>query len=118
LLNSYLFVLLFGIISIVLVSLLTVLPRLLAPRSGGKKKLATYECGMEPYGDAWIQFSVKYYLVALLFVAFDVEVFFLVPWAVVYRELQGIVYWLEVVLFFAILMLALAYAWAKGIFKW
>lgn len=117
-LESYAYVFLFSIISIVFVTIVTIVPRILSPKGLGEKKLTTYECGEEPIGDAWIQFNVRYYLVALLFVAFDVEVFFLIPWAMVYKNLQGLIFWLEVFLFFAILVLALAYAWAKGVFEW
>lgn len=117
-LESYAYVFLFSIISIVFVTIVTIVPRILSPKGLGEKKLTTYECGEEPIGDAWIQFNVRYYLVALLFVAFDVEVFFLIPWAMVYKNLQGLIFWLEVFLFLAILVLALAYAWAKGVFEW
>lgn len=117
-LESYAYVFLFSIISIVFVTIVTIVPRILSPKGLGEKKLTTYECGEEPIGDAWIQFNVRYYLVALLFVAFDVEVFFLIPWAMVYKNLQGLIFWLEVFLFLAILALALAYAWAKGVFEW
>ncbi len=117
-LESYSYVFLFSIISIIFVSIVTILPKLIAPKAIGDKKLTTYECGEEPIGDAWIQFNVRYYLVALLFVAFDVEVFFLIPWAMVYNDLTGLIFWFEIFLFVGILAFALIYAWAKGVFEW
>jgi NADH-quinone oxidoreductase subunit A len=98
-----------------------VLAFLLAPRRGRaicKKTLESIECGMEPIGPAWIRFGVVYYLYALIFVAFSVDVLFLFPVAVVYNETPG---WLElgeVVLFVAILTLVVVYAWKKGVFTW
>lgn len=117
-LHSYIYVFLFSIISVVFVTLVTLIPKIISPKAVGEKTLTTYECGEEPIGEAWIQFNVRYYLVALLFVAFDVEIFFLVPWAMVFRELSGLIYWFEVFLFLAILAIALIYAWAKGVFEW
>lgn len=78
---------------------------------------STYECGMPPVGDSWIQFNVRYYLIALLFVIFDVEAIFLFPWAVVFREL-GVIAFLEMGVFLGVLILGLAYAWRKGALEW
>lgn len=117
-LHSYIYVFLFSVISVVFVTLVTLIPKLISPKAVGEKTLTTYECGEEPIGEAWIQFNVRYYLVALLFVAFDVEVSFLIPWAMVFRNLQGLIFWFEVFLFLAILAVALVYAWAKGVFEW
>lgn len=117
-LESYTYVFLFSIISIIFATIVTLIPRLISPKAVGEKKLTTYECGEEPIGEAWIQFNVRYYLVALLFVAFAVEIFFLIPWAMVYKDLPGLIFLFEVVLFLAILSIAIAYAWVKGVFEW
>lgn len=81
------------------------------------RKITTYECGEEPVGNAWIQFNMRYYVFALLFVAFDVETIFLFPWAVVYKKL-GTFALIEAFIFIAILLIGLVYAWAKGALKW
>jgi len=78
------------------------------------------ECGMEPIGDAWIRYSAVYYLYALIFVAFAVDVLFLIPVALVYNRLPelGIRDFVEVVIFVGILSLVIVYAWKKGLFEW
>ena len=78
------------------------------------------ECGMEPIGDAWIRYSAVYYLYALVFVAFAVDVLFLIPVALVYDRIPdfGIRDFVEVILFVAILSLVIVYAWKKGFFEW
>lgn len=78
---------------------------------------ATYECGEEPAGKAWIRFHPRYYLVALVFVLFDVETAFLAPWALATRELGGFAV-VEMVVFVAVLLLGWAYAWRKGALRW
>jgi len=91
---------------------------LLAPRSRWAQTLDTYECGMDPIGPAWIRYGVLYYLYALMFLAFDVDVLYLFPAAIAYRKVPGFGVALEVILFIAILALAIAYAWRKGVFTW
>jgi NADH-quinone oxidoreductase subunit A len=91
---------------------------LLAPRGRWTKTLDTYECGMEPVGPAWIRYGVVYYLYALMFLAFDVDVLYLFPVALAYRSTPGFTVALEVLLFIAILSLAIAFAWRKGVFTW
>lgn len=76
------------------------------------------ECGMEPIGDAWIRYSAVYYLYALVFVAFAVDVLFLIPVALVYDRQFPIRDLVELVIFVAILSLVIVYAWKKGIFEW
>lgn len=78
------------------------------------------ECGMEPIGDAWIRYSAVYYLYALIFVAFAVDVLFLIPVALVYDRIpgMGIRDFVEVLLFVAVLSLVIVYAWKKGFFEW
>ena len=76
------------------------------------------ECGVEPIGEAWVRFGVVYYLYALMFLAFDVDVLFLFPVALAYDTLPGIRDFVEIVIFVGILSLAIIYAWKKGVFKW
>jgi NADH-quinone oxidoreductase subunit A len=76
------------------------------------------ECGMEPIGDAWIRYSAVYYLYALVFVAFAVDVLYLVPVAVVYNRVFPVRDFVELVLFVGILSLVIVYAWKKGVFEW
>jgi NADH-quinone oxidoreductase subunit A len=78
------------------------------------------ECGMEPIGDAWIRYSAVYYLYALVFVAFAVDVLFLIPVAVVYNRIEGFVIrdFVELVIFVGVLSLVIVYAWKKGVFEW
>lgn len=76
------------------------------------------ECGMEPIGEAWIRFGIVYYLYALIFLAFDVDVLFLFPVAMAYNKGFGMLDFVEVVIFVGILSLAIIYAWKKGVFTW
>lgn len=89
----------------------------LAPHKPSEKKLSTYECGEETVGGSWIQYNVRYYLIGLAFVIFDVEVIFLVPWALTLKSL-GLFAFVEMVIFLFILFLGLAYAWRKGALEW
>ena len=90
---------------------------LIRPRRFSEEKLTTYECGESPEGSAWVQFNIRFYVFALIFIVFDVEVVFLFPWAVVFREL-GMLAFLEGLVFIAILVVALAYVWRKGDLEW
>lgn len=76
------------------------------------------ECGMDPIGEAWVKFGIVYYLYALMFLAFDVDVLFLFPVAVAYDSVFAIRDFVEIVIFVGILSLAVVYAWTKGVFKW
>jgi NADH:ubiquinone oxidoreductase subunit 3 (subunit A) len=91
--------------------------RLLAPYRPGGQKNEPYECGAAPVGPAWVQFNVAYYLTALLFLVFDVEAAFLYPWAVVFREV-GLVGLIEAFIFVMVVLVALVYAWRKGVLEW
>lgn len=90
---------------------------LVQPKAPGYLKHKTYECGMKPFGDSRIQFDVKYYLFALLFLIFDIEAVFLFPWAVSFDKL-GLFALVEAFIFIGILILGLAYAWKKDALKW
>ena len=90
---------------------------LVQPKAPNKTKQSTYECGMTPFGDSRIQFGVKYYMYALLFIIFDIEAVFLFPWAVSYNKL-GIFALIEAMIFIVILVIGLVYAWKKDALKW
>jgi NAD(P)H-quinone oxidoreductase subunit 3 len=87
------------------------------PRRAGAERRTTYESGMEPVGGAWIQFNIRYYMFALVFVIFDVETVFLYPWAVAFSQL-GLLAFVEALIFIAILVVGLVYAWRKGALEW
>ena len=96
---------------------MVVIAWLLGPRSAGVVKGEAFECGNPPSGSAWGRFPVKFYLTAILFIVFDIEVVFLYPWAVVLRRL-GWVGFAEVLFFAGFLGLALLYVWRKGALEW
>nr|YP_010118545.1 NADH-plastoquinone oxidoreductase subunit 3 [Pohlia cruda]QQY86641.1 NADH-plastoquinone oxidoreductase subunit 3 [Pohlia cruda] len=83
----------------------------------GPEKFTSYESGIEPMGDAWIQFQIRYYMFALVFVIFDIETVFLYPWAMSFNEL-GLSAFIEALVFVFILILGLVYAWRKGALEW
>ena len=90
---------------------------LLRPKKPNPRKASTYECGLEPRGDAWVQYKVQYYVFGLAFLVFDVEAALLVPWAVAYQALELYAV-LEGILFLFILLGALVYVWRKGALQW
>jgi NADH-quinone oxidoreductase subunit A len=116
-LTVYASVLVFLALIVGLLLFMLVLWKLLRPARSSEEKLTTYECGEEPVGNAWIQFNIRFYVFALIFVVFDVEAVFLLPWATVFRQL-GLVAYLEGLVFIAILVVALAYVWRKGDLAW
>jgi len=91
--------------------------KVIRPSRYSEEKLTTYECGENPTGSAWIQFNIRFYVFALIFIVFDVEAVFLLPWAVVFRELGPLAF-VEGLVFIAILVVALAYVWRKGDLEW
>jgi len=91
--------------------------RLLAPQNPNPVKNSTYECGEETVGPTWIRFNSRFYVVALIFLIFDVEVLFLFPWALNLREL-GLFAWIDMAIFIVILVVGLAYVWGKGDLEW
>ncbi|MBI3990209.1 MAG: NADH-quinone oxidoreductase subunit A [candidate division NC10 bacterium] len=99
-----------------------VLSRLLRPKRPTPEKLTTYECGEEPIGGSWIRFHVRYYLYALVYIVFAVEVIFLYPWAVIFKDFikegLGALAFLEMLVFIIILLLGFIYAWRKGALEW
>jgi NADH-quinone oxidoreductase subunit A len=109
-----------SVVGIVLLVVGTLLGRLFAPKGralGGAEKLSPYECGFEAFEDAHMQFDVRYYLIAILFIAFDLEIAFVFPWAVIFRSL-GVVGLVEMGIFLGLLVLGFVYAWKKGALEW
>ena len=115
-LSQYFHILLFTVIGLTFGSALLGVAALVRTR-GSQKDASPYECGMEPVGVAWVSPNIRFYVFALLFVIFDVEVLFVFPWAVQFRNL-GMGGYVEVMIFAAVLFLGLIYAWRKGALKW
>ncbi len=110
-------VLVFLIFGCLFVGINLLLSRLIQTRNPHPGKLSTYECGEIPIGTGWIQFNIRFYVIALVFLIFDVEVVFLFPWAVVFKEL-GTFAFVEMMIFVFMLLVGLAYVWAKGDLEW
>ena len=94
-----------------------IVSHLIVPRKPTPEKLAPYECGMPPVGDARERQSVKFYLVAMIFLLFDIEVAFLYPWALAIRDLRWVGL-IQIVVFFALLVIGFVYIWRKGVLDW
>lgn len=101
----------FGVVTLFVIS------PLVRARGKDARQSIAYECGMEPIGSAYTPADIRFYLFALLFVIFDVEALFLIPWAVVFKEL-GMVGFIEMLGFIAVLFFGLIYAWRKGALEW
>ncbi len=104
---------------VVLGAIPVVLPLIISPRARGRKTRDTYECGVDTIGSAWVRFDIAYYLFALIFVAFEVDVLYILPIAVIYDS--GTYVWrdfIELTIFIGILFLAIVYAWRKGVLHW
>jgi NADH:ubiquinone oxidoreductase subunit 3 (subunit A) len=118
---GYLFAALFflGGIGFVLFSLTLAdtLNALLLKRKPAKDKLLTYESGETPIGSAWVQYPLAFYIFALLFVAFDVDIVFILSWAVIFKQLSWFGF-VEIVFFIVTLAIGLVYAWRKGVVRW
>lgn len=126
-LTDFGYILLFVIAGLVLLGVVLTVAKILRPERPNEEKLTTYESGEDPTGNANIQFNVRFYVVALIFVLFEVELLFLFPWAVVFgnedliAQTNGAWGWFamaEMTVFIGILILGLAYAWAKGYLDW
>ena len=106
-----------SVVAIIFVIVPLVIAWLVAPSNKTKEKLETYECGEVVEGSAWLQFNIRFYVIALIFLIFDVEVVFLFPWAVVFKEL-GLLALIEMGIFLLILVVGLAYVWVKSDLDW
>ena len=116
-LGEYLPILLFLAVSTVVGVALLVLGKMLGPSRPESDKLSPYECGFEAFEDAHMQFDVRYYLIAILFIAFDLEIAFVFPWAVIFRSL-GVAGLYEMGVFLGLLVLGFVYCWKKGALEW
>ncbi len=116
-LSQFATVLVFILLGAVTVALMLLVSRLLQPRNPTAVKLSTYECGEVPYGSSWVQFNIRFYVVALIFIIFDVEVALLYPWAVIFQRL-GLLAFVEAFIFIVILLAGLAYLWKEGDLEW
>jgi NADH:ubiquinone oxidoreductase subunit 3 (subunit A) len=115
---SFASVLLFLVVGLFFLAFTLVLSRLIqAKGKPGADKYMSYECGEVPEGSAWIRFNIRFYVFALIFIIFDVEIVFLLPWAVVFRTLGSFAF-IEGLIFIAILAVGLAYVWKKGDLEW
>ena len=115
--QNYVPILLMLAVVVLLAGGMLVLSWLLGERRPSRAKLTAYECGMTPTGDARQRFSVKFYLVAMVFILFDVEVIFLYPWAVVFHQLRMFGF-IEMLLFLVLVVAGFAYLWKKGVLDW
>ncbi|WP_274362588.1 NADH-quinone oxidoreductase subunit A [Paenibacillus thermotolerans] len=115
--NNYVLVAIFIGLGVFLPVAALTLGRFLRPHNPTPEKQTTYESGNEPVGSGHVRFNIRYYLYALMFVIFDVEAVFLYPWAVAYDQL-GLFAVIEMLIFVSLLVVGLAYAWKKKVFKW
>ncbi len=116
-LTRYFPILLFVFIALGFGVVTLLLSYLVQPKYPEPEKLSAYECGSEPFSDARMPFPVRYYIFAMLFVIFDIEVIFLYPWAVTFDKL-GFIGLMEMLIFIALFLVAYAYAWRKGALEW
>lgn len=116
-LSRYFPILLFVGIAMAFGVVTLVLSYVVQPKYPESEKLSAYECGSEPFSDARMPFPVRYYIFAMLFVIFDIEVIFLYPWAVVYGQI-GLFGLVEMLVFIALFLVAYVYAWRKGALEW
>ncbi|NIM20257.1 MAG: NAD(P)H-quinone oxidoreductase subunit 3 [Candidatus Latescibacteria bacterium] len=115
--SKYAPVVLLFVIALAIPVLMIGIATIVGPRRLGVKKKVPFECGTEPIGDTRKRFSVRFFLVALLFIVFDVEAVFIFPWAVLFRQL-GLFGFIEMAVFLFILILGLVYVWKKGALEW
>ena len=117
LLQDYLPLVIFIAVSMALGAALLIAPFLVAYKQPDPEKLSAYECGFNAFDDARMKFDVRFYLVAILFIIFDLEVTFLFPWAVVYGQLGVYGFW-SMMVFLGVLTIGFAYEWKKGALEW
>ena len=115
--NEWLFIGIFLLLAGIFPAIPIIFSRIIAPRKNNPLKVETYECGIETVGETWVRFKVQYYIFALVFLIFDVELVFLFPWAVAFDFLPLFAV-LEGVLFVIILAAGLVYAWRTGALEW
>ncbi len=116
-LGNYFPILLFIFVALAFGVVTLVISYLVQPKYPEPEKLSAYECGSEPFSDARMPFPVRYYIFAMLFVIFDIEVIFLYPWAVVFSKI-GLIGLIEMLIFIGLFVVAYVYAWRKGALEW
>jgi NADH-quinone oxidoreductase subunit A len=116
-LENYFPILLFILIGLAIGALILVIGKLLGPNKPDPEKLSPYECGFEAFEDARMKFDVRYYLIAILFILFDLEIAFLFPWAIVLNEI-GLFGFGAMMVFLSILVVGFVYEWKKGALEW
>ncbi|MBI2321933.1 MAG: NADH-quinone oxidoreductase subunit A [Chloroflexi bacterium] len=116
-LEAYLPIAVLAALAVGMAAILLLVPPLVAPSDPSERKLAPYECGVEPVGSARIRFPAKFALIAMLFIVFDVEAAFFYPWAVAYRDL-GLTGLVAMFTFILVLLVGYVYAWKKGALQW
>lgn len=116
-LENYLPILIFLIVGLVLGVVMFVVGYVLGPRQPDSEKSSPYECGFEAFEDARMKFDVRYYLVAILFIIFDLEIAFFFPWAVALRDIGMVGFW-AMMIFLAVLVAGFIYEWRKGALEW
>ncbi len=117
LLGDYLPLIVFIVIATVISGALLLAPFLVAYQAPDAEKLSAYECGFNAFDDARMKFDVRFYLVSLLFIIFDLEVAFLFPWAVAFRGIGAVGFW-SMIVFLAVLTVGFVYEWKKGALEW
>ena len=117
LISDYLPLVIFIVLSALICASMLVAPFLLAYRNPDSEKLSAYECGFNPFDDARMKFDVRFYLVSLLFIIFDLEVAFLFPWAAAFRDIGASGFW-SMIVFLGVLTVGFVYEWKKGALEW
>jgi len=116
-LNSFLPILIMLVLAILFAVVTIIASNFIGKKTYEPGKLKPYECGVEPTGEPHIRFDIKFYLIAIFFLLFDIEALFLFPWAVIFSKL-GFLGFIEMFLFIVILVIGLLYVWLKGALKW
>jgi len=122
-LENYFSVLVFILVGLAFGCMPILMGRFVAPHRPDSEKLSPFECGFEPFEDARMKFDVRYYLIAIIFILFDLEIAFLIPWASIFQEIVNtpavkFFGFIEMFVFMAILVVGYVYAWAKGALDW
>ena len=110
-------ILIFLLLAVIFVFIGLLVSRIISPHNPTKEKRITYECGEDVLGPSWIKFNIRFYVIALIFVVFDVEVVFLFPWAVVFQNM-GMFAFIEMLVFLVILAVGFVFVWARGDLEW
>ncbi len=116
-LNEYLPIMIFLGLAIALGAILILAAAIVAVRNPDAEKTSAYECGFNAFDDARMKFDVRFYLVAILFIIFDLEVAFLFPWAVAFKDISMVGFW-SMIVFLGVLTIGFAYEWKKGALEW